>query len=78
MGRSHEWRVAHSSRRRWVLGVLTGDQNLEFQQNISKRRLGVVVLRADSNALEDLLPVIPAALTAIEAVQPGHVVRVEV
>ncbi len=56
---------------------LTGDQNLEFQQNISKRRLGVVVLCADSNALEDLLPLVPAALTAIEAVQPGQVVRVE-
>ena len=77
MGRSHEWRVAHSSRGRWVLVFLTGDQNLEFQQNISKRRLGVVVLRADSNALEDLLPVIPAALTAIGAVQPGQVLRVE-
>jgi hypothetical protein len=56
---------------------LTGDQNLEFQQNISKRRLGVVVLCADSNALEDLLPLIPAALAAIEAVQPGEVVRVQ-
>jgi hypothetical protein len=57
---------------------LTGDQNLEFQQNISTRRLGVVVLRAVSNALEDLLLLVPAALTAIEAVQPGQVVRVEV
>ena len=56
---------------------LTGDQNLEFQQNISKRRLGVVVLGAASNAIEDLLPLIPAALTAIDAVQPGQVVRVE-
>jgi hypothetical protein len=56
---------------------LTGDQNLEFQQNISKRRLGVVVLRADSNALEDLLTLIPAALTAIDAVRPGQVVRVD-
>jgi Domain of unknown function (DUF5615) len=55
---------------------LTGDQSLEFQQNIAKRRLGVVVLHAESNALEDLLPLIPAALTAIEAVQPGHLVRV--
>lgn len=55
---------------------VTGDQNLEFQQNISKRGLGVVVLRARSNALEDLLPLVPAALTAIEAVQPGQVVRV--
>ena len=56
---------------------LTGDQNLESQQNLSKWRLGVVVLCASSNALEDLLPLIPAALIAIEAVQPGQVVRVE-
>jgi hypothetical protein len=55
---------------------MTGDQSLEFQQNISKRRLGIVVLRADSNALEDLLPLVSAALTAIGAIQPGRVVRV--
>ena len=56
---------------------LTGDQNLEFQQNISKRRLGVVVLCAASNALEDLLPLVPAALTAIANVRVGQMVRVE-
>ena len=56
---------------------LTGDQNLEYQQNLSKWRMGVVVLCALSNALEDLLPLIPAALIAIEAIQPGQVVRVE-
>jgi len=56
---------------------LTGDQNLEFQQNISKSRLGVVVLCAASNALEDLLPLVPAALTAIATVRPGQLVRVE-
>jgi hypothetical protein len=56
---------------------VTGDQNLEFQQNISKRRLGIVVLCAASNALEDLLPLVPKALAAIETVQPGQLVRVE-
>ena len=56
---------------------LTGDQNLAFQQNISKRRLGVVVLCALSNALEDLLPLVPSGLTAIATVQPGQLVRVE-
>jgi hypothetical protein len=30
-----------------------------------------------TNALEDLRPLVPAALTAIEGVQPGQVVRVE-
>jgi hypothetical protein len=56
---------------------LTGDQNLQFQQNISKRRLGVVVLCGASNALEDLLPLIPSALAACESIQPGQLVRVE-
>jgi hypothetical protein len=56
---------------------LTGDQNLEYQQNISRRRLGVVVLCAVSNTLEDLVPLVPKALAAIETVQPGRVVRVE-
>jgi hypothetical protein len=56
---------------------LTCDQNLGFQQNISKRHLGVVVLCAVSNALEDLLPLVPAALIAIATVRPGQLVRVE-
>ena len=57
--------------------LLTGDQNLQFQQNLLKRQLGVVVLCARSNALEDLLPLIDGVLSAIESVQPGQVVRVE-
>jgi hypothetical protein len=56
---------------------LTADQNLQFQQNISKWRLGVVVLCAVSSALEDLLPLIPSTLSAIEAIEPGHVIRVK-
>ena len=56
---------------------VTGDQNIEFQQNISKRRLGVVVLCAASNALEDLLLLVPAPLAAFETIQPGQLVRVE-
>ena len=57
---------------------VTRDQSLEFQQNIAKRRLGVVVLRATSNALEDLLPLIPEMLIAVDTVQLGQVVRIGV
>ena len=56
--------------------LVTGDQNLEYQQNLTQRGLGVVVLCAESNALEDLLPLVPAALVAIEEVQQGQVIRV--
>jgi hypothetical protein len=56
---------------------VTGDRNLAFQQNLSKRQLAVVVLCAPSNALEDLLPLVPAALAAIDHIQPGQLVRIE-
>ena len=55
---------------------LTGDQNLEFQQNLARSPLGVVVLIAPSNTIEDLLPVVPSALVAIARSQAGQVLRV--
>jgi hypothetical protein len=55
---------------------VTGDRNLEYQQNLTNRQIGVVVLAAASNALEDLLPLIPEMLAAIERVRPGQVLRV--
>ncbi len=57
--------------------LLTGDLSLPFQQNLSTRHLGVVVLRGRSNAIEDLLPLIPNALTAIATIQPGQVITVD-
>jgi len=56
--------------------LLTGDQSIEYQQNMSKRRIGIVVLVAPSNALEDLLPLVPNALIALTGAQPGKIVRV--
>ena len=56
--------------------LVTGDQNLQHQQNLGKRKLGVVALEAASNALEDLLPLVAAALAAMDSVQPGQVIRV--
>ncbi len=55
---------------------VTGDRNLEYQQNLARRKLGVVVLVAPSNALEDLLPLVPETLEAISTVRPGEVRRV--
>ena len=56
--------------------LLTGDQNLEYQQDLRKRIIGVVVLGGASNALEDLLPLVEQALLAIARVNPGQVVRI--
>ncbi len=56
--------------------LLTADQNLEFQQNLARARVGIVVLVAASNALEDLLPLVPGVLETIPKSKPGRVLRV--
>jgi predicted nuclease of predicted toxin-antitoxin system len=55
---------------------VTADQNLQFQQNLSGAPLGVVVLVARSNALDDLLPLVPLLLQAVRDARPGEVRRV--
>lgn len=52
---------------------LTADQNLAFQQNLSGSSLCVLVLVARSNKEEDLVPLLPALLHALEFPQPGTV-----
>ena len=55
---------------------LTADQNLEFQQNIPKLRLGVVVLAARSTKLDDLVPLSAQIASAMEEVHPGQLLHV--
>lgn len=55
---------------------VTGDRNIEHQQNLAGRQLGVIVLVASSNTLDDLLPLVPYALAAIGALEPGQLLRV--
>lgn len=56
---------------------ITADQNLEFQQNLAHSGLFVLVLVAPSNALEDLLPLVPGILTEMRNAQAGRVVQVD-
>jgi len=55
---------------------VTVDRNLAFQQNLASFNLGVIVLHAPTNRLEDLLPLVPLLLEAIDNVQPGQIIHV--
>jgi hypothetical protein len=55
---------------------LTADRNLAFQQNLSKVRLGVVVLAIGSTKLDDLRAIAGRIVTALDEVQPGQLVRI--
>jgi predicted nuclease of predicted toxin-antitoxin system len=55
--------------------LVTIDQGMEYQQSLAHRKIAVLVLRAPSNQIEDLAPLVPAALAALRGAQPGQVVR---
>ena len=59
-----------------VEAFVTTDRNLEYQQNVAAAGFAVVVLVAVTNTLEDLLPLVPELLVALENSRPGHVTRV--
>lgn len=55
---------------------VTMDANLEFQQKLTVLKLGVVVLRATSNAYSVVAPLIPKVNDALRAIRPGEVIHV--
>ena len=56
---------------------VTVDRNLAFQQRIDALPFAVVVLRARSNRLADLKPLVPLLLEALATVRAGEVTWIE-
>ena len=57
--------------------LLTNDQNLEYKQNLKNFQLGIIVLVACTNDIEDLKPLMPAANEALKAIGAGEIVYIE-
>ena len=58
--------------------LVTMDRSLEFQQDVSALPFGVVVVRAPSNRMLHLRPLVPAILDAIAVAGPGQLQRIGV
>ena len=58
--------------------LLTTDRNLAFQQNMATPRLSIILLRALSNDISVLRPLIPSVLEALLRIKVGEVVQVEI
>ena len=50
---------------------VTVDRNLSFQQSLPKFKIAVLVLRAPTNRLVDLRPLVPQILAALPTLQKG-------
>jgi hypothetical protein len=53
--------------------LVTTDQRLTYQQNVSGFEIAIVVLVARRNKLEFLLPLVPRLVKVLEEVKPGEV-----
>ncbi len=57
---------------------LAGQKNggLQYQQNLAGRRIAILIVRAKSNRLKDLLPHVEACRSIMGLIHPGEVTRV--
>ena len=56
---------------------VTVDRNLSFQQDLARHSIAVIVLRARSNRLGDLRPLIPRLMEALPQAKPGEALWIE-
>ncbi len=57
--------------------MITTDQGIPFQQNLAERRIAILILCAPTNRLADLKRLVPAALGALDSIEPGQVIRID-
>jgi hypothetical protein len=56
---------------------LTVDRGIEYQQSFDRpQRIAVVVIRAKSNRLADLIVYVPDLLQALKSIEPGQFMRI--
>ena len=56
--------------------LVTLDKGLEFQQNLTGKKIAILLIRSKSNRMADLQQHGSACLAAIESIQPGQLLRV--
>lgn len=56
--------------------VITKDAGIEYEQGLKNLPVAVVILKAKSNAMDDIRPLVPALLNVLAAVEPKTLVRV--
>ncbi len=53
--------------------LLTLDKNLPYQQNLTTKQIAMLIVRARSNRIQDLLPAVPECLAALASIRPRQV-----
>ena len=56
--------------------LITVDQNMPNQQSLLGRSISLLVIRARTTNLDDLLVLLPDVMKALKSLRPGEVVRI--
>lgn len=56
--------------------LLTADLGIPYQQNLAGLSISLIIIRAQSNRLPDLLPHVPAILAALRSIKRGQTLRI--
>jgi uncharacterized protein (DUF433 family)/predicted nuclease of predicted toxin-antitoxin system len=56
--------------------LITVDRGFQYEQNLSGRKIAVIIFHAKSIGLKDLLPLIGDCLSQLKSIQPGQVLRI--
>ena len=56
--------------------LVTIDKGIQYQQNMTGRRIAIVIVRGRSNRLADISPNFPACAEVLQSIQPGQVMEI--
>jgi len=56
--------------------LLTVDKGLAHEPNVAGRKIAILIVRAKSNRLADVLPHAEACVAQISSIRPGQIVRI--
>ena len=55
---------------------VTIDKNIRYQQNLSGRKIAVLIIRSTSSEIDDLLRELPACIVALQTIRAGQLVQI--
>jgi len=56
--------------------LISIDKGRQYQQNLTGRNIAILLVRARSNRLEDLLPHLEACRSIMNSIRPGELIRI--
>ena len=57
---------------------ITVDQNLQYQQNLKKFKIGIISLQIPNNRYESFLPLASRIKNAAARIQPGQIIKLNI